>query len=114
VHELDRFRAQGLDVEEGQEAGRDVGEGFLVFLHLAGREVFADLLGDAAPDAGDVLEAAGGGDRGDVVRHFVEDAGGATVGEDLEGLLALDVEGVGDAVEENGQLLVFHGVMGKS
>lgn len=111
VHELDRFRAQGLDVEEGQEAGREAGEGFLVFLHLAGREVFADLLGDAAPDAGDVLELAGGGDLGDVVRHLVEDAGGAAVGKDLEGLLALDVEGVGDAVEENGQLLVFHGVM---
>ena len=107
VHELDRFRAQGLDVEEGQEAGRDTGQGFLVLLHLAGREVFVDLLGDAAPDAGDVLELAGGGDLGDVVRHLVEDASGAAVGEDLEGLLALDVQGVGDAVEEDGKILVF-------
>jgi hypothetical protein len=109
VHQVDGFSAQALDVEEAEEAFRDAFHDLAVLGHLSGLEVLFDLPGQAAPDPRDFLEAPFPGDGLHVLGQVLEGPGRLPVGDDFEARFALDLEGVGDPVEQIGDLAVLHG-----
>ena len=96
-------------LQQLDQGGRDLGLELLEESQLAGEEKLVDLLGDGLADAGDLGQLAFSPEIEGGTAQVVQAVGGFAVGQDLVDHLALDLEQIGDAGENPGEVLVGKG-----
>ena len=106
VELADGLRAEPGDLEELDEARRDLRAEPLEIRHPAGRHELGDLVADRLADAADLRRVAGAVGGDEIDRAAADRVGGAVVGDRLERDLALDLEDVADLVEDPGEVAV--------
>jgi len=106
VELLDRLGSETRELEELDEARRDLRAKPLEIGHPAGRDELGDLVRDRLADARDLRRVAGPIGRDEVDRAPADRVGGTVVGDRLERELALDLEDVADLVEDAGEIAV--------
>jgi hypothetical protein len=91
VKQLHFLRADGLQLQQVEQAARDFGELLLVIARTGRSHEFRDLLGQIGADAGNVREFAVGVARDifQALRKALNGALGAVVGGSLEGPLGI-------------------------
>ena len=94
------------DLQELDEARRDLGPQPLVEGEAAGRGELGELVADRLADARDARRIPGPVGRHEVDRAPSDRIGGAVVGDDLEPELTLELEHVADLVEDPGKVAV--------
>ena len=112
VDEPNGLRPEPGDLQEPDEARRDLRAQALVVGHVAGRDELLDLVADRLADAGDLRRLAGAVGGDEVDRAAPDRVGRAVVGDGLERDLALDLEHVADLVEDPGEVAVREVVAG--
>jgi hypothetical protein len=106
---VDQFHGLGPqagDLEQPDEARRDLRPEALVVDHVAGRHELGDLVADRLADAGDLRRVAGPIGGNQVNRAAPDRVGRPVVGDRLERDLALDLEDVADLMEDPGEVAV--------
>ena len=106
VELADGLGAETGDLEDLDEARRDLGPKPVVDGHVAGRGDLPDLVRDGLADARDGRRVAGAIGRHEVDRAASDGIGGSMVGDGLEHELALELEHVADLVEDPGEVAV--------
>ena len=97
----DRLRADTLEPHHFENRWREFAQQIAMKLGVACRRDLADLAGEVFPDTRDLSERRFI-ERGQVVRVIAGDVGDVAVRPDLEGVVALDFEEVGDFPEDVG------------
>jgi hypothetical protein len=106
VDELHGLGPQARDLEQANEARRNLRPEPVVIGHVASRHELGGLVADRLADARDLRRVAGPV-RGDEVDRAAPDRiGRPVVGDRLERDLALDLEDVADLVEDPGEVAV--------
>ena len=112
VELADGLRPETRDLEQVDEAWRDLGPQPVVEGHLARRGELGDLVADRRADARDPRPRPRPIGGHEVDRAAPDGIGGAVVGDGLEHELALDLEHVADLVEDAGEVAVGQGRLG--
>ena len=107
VQQGNRFRADALQVEQVENRRRELLEQILVITRLAGLGNLADLRSQILADAGDGAELLFA-EIGKLVGRVRDGLGRVPVRANLERVLALDFEEIGDLREDARDGQVFH------
>ena len=100
VEQLRRLRPDAVDAHHLHDARRDLFAQLFQVLHGTALKILLDLARQVLSDARDLLQAFARGHCCDVLRQPLHGLGRAPVGPDAEGILALDLQEIGDLVEQ--------------
>ncbi len=110
VHLRQPLGSEPADRAQVQEGARDPRGGLLERGHRAAREVLGHVRGQPLADARHIGEPLLGQEERDVLGEVRHHPRAAPVGVHAEPVLVLELQGVGDRVEEPGNFLVHHAV----
>ena len=99
IEHRDGLRTDALQVEQVEDRRRKLGDQLAVELGVAGLDDLADPRGQILADAGN-LAKPGHVERRQLVRMVGDDVGAVAVGADLERVVVLDLQQIGDLPED--------------
>ena len=108
-HEADALGSEPGQVQQLEEPRRHLGQQLLVVRAVTGRHRLLELRGDAGAHTGHLLQLLAAAEHlRDVAGQRLDRLAGQPVGTDAEDAFALDLEDIGDLVEDAGERQVVH------
>ena len=99
IERRDRLRPDALQVQQVEDGRRKLGDELAVVLRVAGLGDLADARREVLADAGNLAQP-GGVERRERVRMIGDDVGAVAIRADLERVVVLDLEQIGDLPED--------------